>query len=259
MVLRAGRGAKGSVLTHLIKPKQLHAGEEKNHRSEIVIVDRYANKKGTQCFRFRYVEDQHGDGPPPLHCAATFIRITEEGHPDDFFVGSPPELHKESEPTKWEKSSARQLLYDDIKNGLVDEDASPEEVYVMHPQYSLFDFEKFPPRLKSLLKIVTDLNGRAEADQKAYNNFVKNHSVSEYSAKGYIQWKGSASRKQALEDIEGGLHVNKGWRGLWKYRDVYQVEFPFEAFRDKCKQEIKTSKYLQTLKIMGKKVRLEVT
>ena len=96
--LRAGRGAKGSVLTRLIKPKQLHSGEDTNHRSEIVIADRYAVKKGTVFFRFRYVEDQHGDGPAPLHCAASFIRITEEGHPDDSFVGRPPELHGKSEP-----------------------------------------------------------------------------------------------------------------------------------------------------------------
>jgi hypothetical protein len=41
-----------------------------------------------------------------------------------------------------------------------------------------------------------------------------NHPVSHYSTRGFIQWKGSDSRKQALEDIEGGLHFDKGWRGL---------------------------------------------
>ena len=161
MVLQAGRGAKGSVLTRLIKPKQTHAGEDENHRSDIVIVDRFTIKRGTLCFRFRYVEDQFGDGPPPLYCAARFIRITEEGNPDDFFVGdAPPELPEKSEPNKWETSEARQLLYDDIKNGLVDNDATPEEVYVMHPEYALYQYDKFPSRLKSLLKIVNELDRR---------------------------------------------------------------------------------------------------
>ena len=259
MVLQAGRGAKGSVLTRLIRPKQTHFGEDENHRSKIVIVDRFTNKKGTVYFRFRYLEDQHGDGPPPLHCAARLIRITEEGRPDDFFVGDAPEQKDNSEPNKWETCLARQLLYNDIKNGLVDEDATPEEVYVMHPEYALYNYDKFGARLKSLVKIVKELSQRAKADQEAYDNFVDRHLVSKNSAKGYIQWKGSASRTQALEDIKGGLHLDKGWRGLWKHRDVYQAEFPFEAFRDKCKQEVKTSKYLHTLKKMGKKIRLEVT
>ena len=113
----------------------------------------------------------------------------------------------------------------------------------------------FLSRLKSLLDIVEQLNRRAETDQKAYDVFVSNHPVSIMSSKGYTQWKGSTSRKHAMEDINNQLHKEeKGWRGLWESRDIYKQEFPvFEAFRDKCKQEIKTSKYLYTIKVLGRK------
>ena len=158
MVLRAGKGAKGSVLTRLINPKQVHDEADVNHRSDIVIVDRYANKKGTVYFRFRYKEDQHEEGPPPLHCAASRIRILEEGDPDDIFEGPAPQIEDRSEPHQWERSKARKILYEDIKSGLVDADSSPEEVYVMHPEYSMYHFDKFKGRMKSLFTIVNKLN-----------------------------------------------------------------------------------------------------
>ena len=47
--LRPGKGAKASILTRFIKPKQVHNGDN-NHRSEIQIVDRFTNNKGTEYY-----------------------------------------------------------------------------------------------------------------------------------------------------------------------------------------------------------------
>lgn len=260
--LRPGKGAKGSILTRFIKPKQVHNGDQ-NHRSDIKIVGRFANNKGTEYYRFKYYGDNSEEEESNLMTGtARFVKIVEEGEERDIFVGAAPPLdveHKEP-TTKWADSNARKILHQDIYDGKVDKDTPPEEVYAMHPEYAEYDFENFPSRFKSLLKIVEELDNRAEVDEEAFQNFVSNHksSISKHTFKGYPQWKGSNERKLAIEDIKNDLHKENGFRWLWSSRDgVYKV-FPFEAFRDKCKQEIKTSKYIHYLKENGKTQRLGV-
>jgi hypothetical protein len=41
MGFHAGKGAKASVLTRMIKPKQHLPNNDKNHRSEVIIEDHF--------------------------------------------------------------------------------------------------------------------------------------------------------------------------------------------------------------------------
>ena len=49
--LRAGKGAKGSILTRFIKPKQ-QVGD-KTHRSDVLIRGEFDDEKGKRCYEFQ--------------------------------------------------------------------------------------------------------------------------------------------------------------------------------------------------------------
>ena len=56
--LRAGAGAKATVLTRFIKPKQPLPGGDKQHRSEVVLIESVLNDEGKDCYSFKYIEDE---------------------------------------------------------------------------------------------------------------------------------------------------------------------------------------------------------
>jgi hypothetical protein len=86
--LRPGIGAKGSILTRFIKPKQVAVNEDANHRSNIVIRGWYSNNKGTV-----YYEFLHDNGDTALQFgAARMVKIHEEGTPTEFLLDR---LHRE--------------------------------------------------------------------------------------------------------------------------------------------------------------------
>jgi hypothetical protein len=101
---------------------------------------------------------------------------------------------------KWEKINARHLLDKDIVKGQVPLVATGangrstmqlHEIYLMHPEFVEYDYEKFSSRLSLLQKIIKDADNQARADQEAFENFKNDHPVSLFSHKGYIQWQGS--------------------------------------------------------------------
>ena len=173
------------------------------------------------------------------------------------------EKEKEKEPKepkiKWKKSKARALLYQDIRDGSVPIDnpragggMALKEVYALRIEFQEYNYSKFSARLASLRKVIADADNRAEADQAAFENFKANHPVSLFSYKGYIQWQGSEAQESLLEDMEAGLHQSMGKKALWEHRNEYYENFPLNAFRDFVYQEVRTSKYLHTLKVKGK-------
>jgi hypothetical protein len=170
---------------------------------------------------------------------------------------------KEKEPKepkiKWKKSKARALLYKDIRAGTVPLDPpragggmALSDVYALRPEFREYNYSKFSSRLGSLRTIIKDANNRAEADQEAFENFKANHPISLFSHKGYIQWQGSEAQESLLEDIEAGFHQSMGKKELWESRPEYYENFPLDAFRDKVYQEVRTAKYLYTLKVKRK-------
>lgn len=263
--LQPGKGAKASILTRMIKPIQPVQG--KDHRSDIVLVDQFVDDKGKKCFHFRYSLD--GKNGPILHALAHWVKTVEEGDKEDFFEPS-QQAHGDNNGESdipWKDSVAKRMLYRDIRKGLVPKEARDEhnrstmplkDIYNMHPEeYHKYDYKKFSGRLSSLRKTVREKNLRAKDDQAAFDLFVTNHNVSMFSSKGYTQWQGSDAQKKAKKDIDDGKlekgHPNYvGYRALFSEKREYHEHFPFPAFRDKMRQEIKTGKYLHTLKVKGK-------
>lgn len=261
--LRAGKGAKAKVLTRFVNPKQ-QKRDDKDHRSEVVIVGEFDDEKGKRCYQLVFADNPLGG---EFYANARYVKVTEEGDPDCIFDLGEGESAGQ---IRWADSAARRLLYQDIIDEVVpleakDEEGnllmSLEEIYSMRPEYLAFDFGKFGARLSYIRQSIKKEDNRAEADEEAFDIFVAHHDVSFHSHKGYVQWKGSEAQALALRDIANGVHDltkkggrNKegGFRALYNSRPQYYEAFPFPAFSEKIRQEIKTKKYLHTLKVKGK-------
>lgn len=249
--LRPGIGAKGSILTRFIKPKQVAVNEDANHRSNIVIRGWYSNNKGTVYYEFLC---DNGD-TALQYGAARMVKIHEEGTPTEFFIGQAPQrAEKAKEPkVKWNKSTARKLLYEDIRTGLVTKEMTKEEIYTMRPEYAAYDWENFASRLEYLFKSVSLNSNRAAADLAAFDDFVANNPVSYYNSMGYIQWQGSDAQQHAQQDIKDKAFDGKGkYRRLYNSRPEYYMEFPFENFKHRIRQELRSAKHKHTIDVRGK-------
>ena len=77
--LRAGKGAKASMLTRFIKPDQ--PVPTKDNRSDIILLEQFINTKGQLSCRFRYAADDNNN--PPMHALAQWVKTAQEG--DEFF------------------------------------------------------------------------------------------------------------------------------------------------------------------------------
>jgi hypothetical protein len=148
----------------------------------------------------------------------------------------------------WKKSDAKWLLYKDVMDGLVPLEATNHdngqstmqlrEIYIMRPEYSHYLYAIFSSRLSSLRKTIKVANIRAKDGEEAFKNYKQNHGLSEFSHRGYIQWKGSEAQELLEEDMEAGLHKRLEKKELWGSRPEYYESFPLTAFRDKIHQEI---------------------
>ena len=160
----------------------------------------------------------------------------------------------------WKKSEAKRLLYKGIMDGDVPLEAKDNlglqtiplcDIYIMHPQYALYCYDKFPSRLSSLRKTIKEANARAKDDEETIQKYKQNHPPSEVCHNGCIEWQGSEARELLLEGMEEELHIRLGKEELWGKRPEYFEYFPlFKVFRDKIYQEILTAKY--TCQVKGK-------
>ena len=221
--LFAGVGAKCSILTKFLHPKQQNFA--KDHRSDVVLIGeekRIVNRKEQECYRCKRVGEHD-----TMHAVKKHFKVLEEGEPGGIFdkaqaaerqaerrqKGSTSE--KENK-IKWKKSEAKKLLYNLILEGVVprtakDENGRPrkpgvQEIFLMELEFSKYNYEKFPSRLAALRKKIQELDNRAREDLLAFENYKKNHKPSLFSHKGYIQWQGSTAQELLDDDIEAGLH-----------------------------------------------------
>ena len=159
--------------------------------------------------------------------------------------------------TKWRKSKAKELLYDDLveeKIPLIKEEGEDvQQYYLTREEFQKYDPDRFEERLDSLRATINFRYERARVDMDAYQQFKAHHPPSLYSKKGYIQWKGSDAHRLLTEDlcIHGYLETMSA-QELYNTRPEYYENFDSDVFYDKVQQEIKTEKYLQTLKAKGK-------
>ena len=262
--LYPGVGARCTILTRFIHPR-VHSpdqGADKNHRTEVELIraiSEKVNKKQQQCFEFRFLDGREGLG----HAVKTHFIVISEGNRATFFNPDDIEASKREEDEAnfvepniiWRKSLAKKLLKKAIVDGVVSEEATGEPgeleaIYGIHLEFAAYDFGKFAARLARVREEFKNNTDRAVKDLDAFDNYISNHVVSVVSRKGYPQWQGSNAQLLLLTDIENDLHKTKP-QVLWESRPEYRNEFPLKAFRSKLEQEIRTAKYLHTVKMKG--------
>jgi hypothetical protein len=163
---------------------------------------------------------------------------------------------------KWRKSEAKKIVYNALMDGVIPlkdtsfKVMSLEYVYSIDPEFALYDFKKFKDRVNRIRKKILELDKRAEDDLAAFKNYKDNHEPSILSHKGYVQWQGSSAQEFLWEDLDAYIK-DPGMKpkDLWQTCPEHRKEFPLKTFADKIKQEIRTAKYLHTLKERGKERR----
>ena len=81
----AGKGAKATIKTRFLHPKQAEYAGDKQHQSDVVLVakeERRVNKKLKMC----YVCRKEGSSDLLFACK-THFKIVKEGASEDFFEG----------------------------------------------------------------------------------------------------------------------------------------------------------------------------
>ena len=257
MKMRAGAGAKATVLTKMIYPRQSNP----NGKSTVVLMaeeTKTINKRQQPCYTF--VVD--GDDNNICYAIKRYVHVFEEGDHDKLFDpnenqrpsrqrAKQQQQSKENKKNKWRKSKAKQILYEMLLDGTVPmENTMPlEDIYLLDEEFDKFDFDKFRGRLNRLRAKIKELDSRADEDLEAFRAYKRNHKPSLFSHKGYIQWQGSTAQELLWDDLDAYLKdPNQKPKDLWMSRKEYRDEFPLDAFRDKIKQEIRTQKYIRTLK-----------
>lgn len=146
----------------------------------------------------------------------------------------------------WAKSSAKQLLEKDIRQGVVTVDSDPIEVYYqMHNQvYLQYDFNKFKNYLKTLLKSHSSKQQQASLDSEALSNDLKIYPRCDASSRAYPRWDGSTAQRLLQEDanISSGMNMALSPMELRDSQEAYK-QFPLKVFRDHIHQEQRRRNY----------------
>jgi hypothetical protein len=251
-ILLAGPGAQATVLPRFVYPKGAIAGAGKERITVTLIGSekRTINKKEQDIFTFT---SELAPSNAELFAIARYVKVVHEG---STFFNVPDKKLKE--PKSWRNSRAKRLLYDDVKNAVVPLEAKDEynrptlplkDIYLMHPEYARWRYDRFGSRLATIRKSVRENDKRSDYDRQLFEKYVTAHPISLYSHHGYIQWQGSEAQAQLKEDLENNLHRILGPKQLWSSNFVYYHDFPLSVFREKIAQEERTAKYLFTTKI----------
>ncbi len=131
--LRAGSGAKCSIMTRFLHPKQIEFANDKQHRSTVTLLSKLrkkVNRKDQDCYMCSKegLQDQ-GE----LYAVASHFKIEEEG-PKELLFDPVSESDAEEQPmgvfkepkVKWKKSEAKRILYHLILDGSVPDHATDE-------------------------------------------------------------------------------------------------------------------------------------
>ena len=155
----------------------------------------------------------------------------------------------------WGESYARELLLDDLKQGLVPKTHQPlimstREIFSTRQEYKLYGYKNFYSRLSALREQLGTCDSQADKDKKAFQIYICNYPPDDLCCRGYPHWEGSNAQRQLKADIDNGEHEKLTPYALWadENRSEYR-QFPQEVFRWHLYQEIRTRKYHNYLNV----------
>ena len=159
-------------------------------------------------------------------------------------------MPKSQKERPWQSSCAKELLKQDIRDGVIDDDMDAKVVYLQRPEYAETEWRLFPGRLKSTRKQVTSNKERAKEDNVIYENTIQRFpaNATGITSQGKLRWDGSDAQRLLKVDIDNGMHKTMEAKAFYNTRSEYKV-FELSDFRDHIHQEIKRRKFLATFKV----------
>ena len=174
------------------------------------------------------------------------------------------QITKQNEPPvaapEWnETHPARKLLCDELRAGRTPVDSKkmgPAEVCYRHANTLEFQMEgmehgsTFTGRLLRLRQTVKKDKKRARKDKLALAKALKVHPPPPLNHHGRPQWNGSLAQMLPKSDMSENKHKTMTPLELCNQnnRAAHRVALSPDAFRWKIQQEVRTAKYLHTLK-----------
>lgn len=164
-------------------------------------------------------------------------------------------------PTKkkesWKNSAAKQLLKDDIINGVVKEGMKPKEVYTMHDEYKKWPQKNFGANLRSLRKKIDKDKEHMAEDEAAYRHDLQLLKKLRQNDSVDVPWHRSEASALLKQDVRDGRHKVMKPIELYHSRQEYQ-HFELTTFRNHIYQQVdekakRDSRYAKKkLRAMGK-------
>jgi hypothetical protein len=162
-------------------------------------------------------------------------------------------------PPKWANSEAKELLEKDLRIGRIPVEGSewtPKRVYNLpdHPQFRLFEYNKFVTNLRNLrnrIKVLKQAGSAASLalvhDQGIYRVAAINNQQG-----GANHWEGSLAQEWLNVDMDEGKHEMMQPKQLRATREACK-KFEKGVFAKHIYQEVRTHKFLVYLKEKDKK------
>ena len=140
------------------------------------------------------------------------------------------ETQDEEEVEAWGKSTAKQLLRNDIIVGEVNESMDPNTVYLMRPEYGKYALKNFKTNLKNLIQAVKKDIQRMQKDCEDYGHDIARLREIRANDPPRLSWHQSVAQKLLKKDMERGKHKTMDPEELYLERAAYQM-FDLEVFR----------------------------
>lgn len=138
----------------------------------------------------------------------------------------------------WATSQARQLMAQDLLDGLIAEKYKAEEVYnrlyAQQPEFSDFPFDntRYRTRINSLRKIIKRTKGWAKYDDDALKHDRAVCPPASHDIRGGLRWDGSDAQNQLKLDVSNGFVVGKTVTEIFQHPDRPEYRlFTDEVFR----------------------------
>lgn len=162
-----------------------------------------------------------------------------------------PKAPKTPKPPKlnWAKSTARRILWEDLKSGQIPMDMPPMEVFLYRPEFVDFDpnYERFRSRLRYLKDSCNASDDRAAEDDAALAHDRNLFPMPTHNHRGEPRWPDSIAEKWLAKDMDVGKHDQLKPSDLHQSQIEYQA-YPLAIFRQHIYQEVKKRKFISYLK-----------
>jgi hypothetical protein len=141
-------------------------------------------------------------------------------------------------PPAWGTSHAKELLLDDIRDGIWKRGDPPRAVWLSREEFQKYKQSNFGQNFRAACDQLAAAQARAKTDAAAVVNDRKIHPRSDTTFYGYPRWDGSKASHLLVQDLndmaDGTLETMKP-KALQETREEY-LAFPLDVFRDHIKQ-----------------------